>query len=96
MRFCVTPTFNINNIKATSWVVNALVEATPISGPANVGKKISVSRTNDDVGTLHSAKLTKPAGVCFWISRNADKVSAVSPDWEIQMTKVLSTTTGLR
>ena len=37
---------------ATSWQVKALVEATPISGPASVGAAVSVSLAMLDVGTL--------------------------------------------
>ena len=35
-----------------SWQVNALVEATPISGPASVGSTASLSRAIVEVGTL--------------------------------------------
>ena len=35
-----------------SWQVNALVEATPISGPASVGITTSLSRAIVEVGTL--------------------------------------------
>ena len=37
---------------AASWQVNALVEATPISGPASVGITTSLSRAMVEVGTL--------------------------------------------
>ena len=35
-----------------SWQVKALVEATPISGPASVGSTVSLSRAMVEVGTL--------------------------------------------
>ena len=37
---------------AESWQVNALVEATPISGPASVGSTTSLSRAIVEVGTF--------------------------------------------
>ena len=40
---------------AASWVVNALVEATPISGPARVSITSSDSRTSELSGTLQIA-----------------------------------------
>jgi hypothetical protein len=43
--------------KAASWVVKALVEATPISGPARVMKRSAHSRTMADSGTLQMASV---------------------------------------
>ena len=40
-----------------SWQVNALVEATPISGPASVGSTMSDSRAMDEVRTLTTAAM---------------------------------------
>ena len=37
---------------AASWQVKALVEATPISGPASVGAAASARRAIVEVGTL--------------------------------------------
>ncbi len=61
-----------------SWQVKALVEATPISGPAWVGRSRSASRAIELVGTL-----TTTAIFCPWARawRSAASVSAVSPDW---------------
>ena len=39
-----------------NWVVNALVEATPISGPALVNKEKSDSLARELVGTLQIVK----------------------------------------
>ena len=59
-------------------MVNALVEATPISGPARVKKTKSDSLTNELVGTLHMAKLEMyPESPR---SLKQASVSAVSPD----------------
>jgi hypothetical protein len=46
---------------AVSWVVKALVEATPISGPARVMKRRSDSRTRLDSGTLQMASVFEVA-----------------------------------
>ena len=45
----------LSSIKAASWVVNALVEATPISGPALVNNTKSDSLARELVGTLQMA-----------------------------------------
>jgi hypothetical protein len=37
---------------AASWQVKALVDATPISGPASVGAAASERRAIDELGTL--------------------------------------------
>ena len=44
-----------SSASALSWVVKALVEATPISGPARVIRTRSDSRTRLDSGTLQIA-----------------------------------------
>jgi hypothetical protein len=43
-----------------SWQVNALVEATPISGPASVGKTALDSRAMVDSRTLTTAPMVRP------------------------------------
>ncbi len=48
--FLASATINIP--RAVSWVVNALVEATPISGPARVNSTNSDSRTMELSATL--------------------------------------------
>jgi hypothetical protein len=48
---------SVSSAKAASWVVKALVEATPISGPARVMKRSAVSRTMADSGTLQMASV---------------------------------------
>jgi hypothetical protein len=48
-----------SNIRAASCVVNALVDATPISGPALVNITKSDSLANELVGTLQIAKDAK-------------------------------------
>ncbi len=70
-----------NNASATSCVVNALVEATPISGPARVISTRPASRTIEDSGTLQIAIWVRYAR-CL-ASFSAASVSAVSPDWEM-------------
>ena len=45
---------------AASWQVKALVEATPISGPASVGAAASASRAMLEVGTLTTASVLAP------------------------------------
>ena len=45
---------------AASWQVKALVEATPISGPASVGAAASVSRAMLEPGTLTTPTVFAP------------------------------------
>ena len=45
---------------AASWQVKALVEATPISGPAKVGSTMSASRAMELSGTLTMAMVVWP------------------------------------
>ena len=79
---------------AASWVVKALVEATPISGPARVSSTSSDSRTSELSGTLQIASVErKPA---FRARRSAASVSAVSPDCEMETKSEFAGTTGSR
>ena len=48
---------------AVSWVVNALVEATPISGPARVSSTRSDSRTMELSATLQMVSVRQIAGL---------------------------------
>ena len=81
-------------LSAASCVVKALVDATPISGPARVSITSSDSRTSELSGTLQIASDDRyPA--CF-ARRSAASVSAVSPDCEIVTNSEFFGTTGLR
>ena len=74
--------------------MKALVEATPISGPARVRSVSSDSRTSELSGTLQIASVErKPA---LRASRSAASVSAVSPDCEIETKSEFAGTTGSR
>jgi hypothetical protein len=46
--------------RAASWQVKALVDATPISGPASVGASASVRRATLDAGTLTTPIVFEP------------------------------------
>ncbi len=61
--------------------MKALVEATPISGPARVMKRRAHSRTMADSGTLQMASVFCCPSDLAW--RSAARVSAVSPDCEM-------------
>ncbi|MNC92271.1 hypothetical protein D3C83_86660 [compost metagenome] len=69
-------------------MLNAFVEATPISTPARVRKCSFVSRIIALVATLQIASVRS------WPSEraclSAASVSAVSPDWEMTTTSVLA------
>ena len=67
---------------STSWQVKALVEATPISGPASVGSTASASRAMVLSGTFTMAMVFCPAALAW---RKAASVSMVSPDCEMKM-----------
>jgi hypothetical protein len=82
------PRWIANSISAASCVVNALVEATPISGPACVYNDAWHMRGIELSTTLAMHSATAP---CFFASLSAANVSAVSPDCEIA-----STTSPLR
>ena len=73
---------------AVNWQVNALVEATPISGPACVMRVPAASRVIMEPTTLQMASVFEP--FCL-ASRCAASVSAVSPDCEITTVSVSST-----
>ena len=75
------------SMSAVSWQVKALVEATPISGPACVKIVPSASRVIIEPTTLQMASVFEP--FCL-ASRCAASVSAVSPDWLMQITSVLA------
>ena len=49
--------------ETVSWHVNALVEATPISGPASVGATTSLSRAIEEVGTLTTDRTCWPCSL---------------------------------
>ncbi len=101
------PTSNAINVSTVICAVKALVEATPISGPACVYDPLSVSRDMLDPTTLQTPNTWAP---CSFASRMAAKVSAVSPDCEMAMTtssgrmmgflyrnsEAYSTSTGMR
>ena len=53
------PSAIVSNIRPTSWVVKALVEATPISGPARVISTSSDSRVSELSGTLQIASVAR-------------------------------------
>ena len=63
---------------ATSCVVNAFVDATPISGPACVKKTSSESLVKELSATLQMAKVLKKFD--SFAKCSAANVSAVSPD----------------
>jgi hypothetical protein len=56
-----TPARTASAASTESWQVNALVEATPISGPASVGSVTSDSRAIVDSRTLTIAPIGMPA-----------------------------------
>ena len=73
--------------------MKALVEATPISGPACVGSTASAIRAISLPGTLTIAATGEPERRA---SRSAARVSAVSPDCEMPTVRVRPSTTGRR
>ncbi|MNT07923.1 hypothetical protein D3C72_1426460 [compost metagenome] len=78
MRPRATPAATARASRAETWAVKALVEATPISGPAWVGHRTSASRAMDEVWTLTTAAVFNP---CALHQVRLARVSAVSPDW---------------
>jgi hypothetical protein len=76
-----------------SWQVKALVEATPISGPAWVDRSRSTSRAIELVGTLMMPAVVTPFA---FMCRSAASVSAVSPDWLTTTPSVFGSRTGSR
>ena len=83
-----------NRSRTVSWVVNALVLATPISGPASVNSARSVSRTKLEVATLHIASVANTCVLSIW--RRAESTSAVSPDCDMAIQRVFGNVTTLR
>src|SRR5476649_2594169 len=84
----------VSMARAASWVVNALVDATPISGPARVSSTKFDSLTIELSATLQMLKVDKYFA-CLAL-RSAARVSAVSPDCEIVTKRVSGVITGLR
>ena len=58
-----------------------MVEATPISGPARIGKTASDSRAMVDSRVLTTAPIFRPFSLQY---RSEASVSAVSPDCEMK------------
>jgi hypothetical protein len=85
---------SVSSARAASWVVKALVEATPISGPARVMKRRADSRTMADSGTLQMARVLVMPRLLACL--RAARVSAVSPDWEMTTTRVSGSGTDSR
>ena len=79
--------------RAASWAVKALVEATPISGPAWVGHSRSASRAMEEWCALTTAAVVRPFSLH---QRSAASVSAVSPDWLTATATVPGVTAGSR
>src|SRR5258708_11051461 len=67
--------------RAVSWAVKALVEATPISGPALVVMVPWASRVTAAPTTLQMARVLEPLAMS---SRWAAMVSAGSPRWVVR------------
>ena len=80
-------------VSAATWEVKALVEATPISGPAWVGSISSASRAMVDSCTFTSAAVVIPRALH---QRSAARVSAVSPDWETASARAPGPSAGSR
>ncbi len=85
------PRCTASRASTTSWLVKALVEATPISGPAWRYTPCPHSRAIVEPTTLQMPTVAAP---CSFASRTAPRVSAVSPDWLIAITRVSGSTTG--
>jgi hypothetical protein len=82
-----------NIYSIVSCVVKALVEATPISGPAFVYRTRSDSRASELSLTLQIVRM----GVFFdFASRSAARVSAVSPDCEMRRVRHEESSNGFR
>ena len=76
-----------------TWLVNALVLATPISGPACRYTPPSSSRAIVEPTTFTNPSVLAPRRLA---SRMAASVSAVSPDCEITTQSVFGPTIGFR
>ena len=78
---------------AATWATKVLVAATPISRPARVNRTPSASR----VAWLPMMFVTASTFAPFSRARRmAASVSAVSPDWEMPITRSRSSITGSR
>jgi len=75
-------------------VVKALVEATPISGPARVRNLSLLWRMSALSGTLQMARVS--VSPSRWACCSAARVSAVSPDCEMVITRVPGSDTESR
>ena len=74
------------NIQSTTvWVENAFVEATPFSIPARVKIVASAVLVIEELSTLQTTRVLRPAAFAIF---KASKVSAVSPLWEITINSV--------
>jgi glucosamine--fructose-6-phosphate aminotransferase (isomerizing) len=80
-------------LSPASWAVKALVEATPISGPAWVGHSTSASRAIDELWTLTMAAVFRPRALH---QLRLARVSAVSPDWLTATARVPGVRAGWR
>ena len=78
---------------AVSWAVKALVEATPISGPALVVMVPWAWRVMAAPTTLQMARVLEPLAMS---SRWAARVSAVSPDWVMRRPMAWGSAMGSR
>ena len=78
---------------AATWDTNVLVAATPISSPARVYSTPSASRVAWLPMMLVTAMTLAPFSRA---SRMAARVSSVSPDWVMPMTRSRSSITGSR
>ncbi len=76
-----------------SWVVKALVEATPISGPACVSSVASLTRVAWLPSTLQMQASSAPRSRA---ASMAESVSAVSPDCEMPSASTSFETIGSR
>jgi len=76
-----------------SWVAIALVEATPISGPAWVGKTTSEARAIELSGMLTIEAMRWPSARACW---SAASVSMVSPDCDTKSAAPPGDRTGRR
>ena len=83
---------NSKRFKQASWVTNALVDATPISGPALVKRVYSDSRQRELLATLQIVRVRGSS--VFLANFNEAKVSAVSPDCEMVTSNVFFVLTG--
>ena len=57
------PAATASEASTINWQVKALVEATPISGPASVCSTVSLSRAIVEVGTLTTDRVWTPAAL---------------------------------